>query len=537
MRWRARTPVPLTQRGGSFMWTTRAEHAPEGSYHYALNVVPLEPRRPDSLIVQRPTMGPVGTGGSVTGTLLATGSFSKVDGTVVTWLLTTAGIWQIVAGAYTALVSAANFATASITLPSTTHYWCVFNNKVAFNPSDGTNKPWTWDGTAGAGGLVKLTNAPLAYGKPTVRSAKLFLIEWSARDTIAWSEENDATLGYATAPYTNEWKLSQTGTAPLYAIHGTNDGLYYFRQARIGVIRGDAGPDFVTASTHDAVSQSIGTISPAGVAQADDDLWFSDQFGVPHVLPAGGRPEPVLYEMRSETSVAEPFGFDDVGWARGSAIHQASVEVLAIPALGPMPYRTVWFHVTAGTPTAGRAFLVCHAESRRALAWFVPYVGVAFSSYMGLYYDATLARYYPYTIQTSNLTAFQWGDNYTGGDVNISSAAQVGTFRLIGSPLGASDLVELQFDRLSFVGSASGASETVSVQLMTSRRDAAATVSAAQTPTIGTSGSLDRITVGLNQNGRWGRPVFTITSATIGKWHMAGWTLSGYPVAIGPTVP
>ena len=529
-------PLPLTQRGGSFMWTTRAETAPAGSYHYALNMVPLEPQRPDSLLVQRPSMAPIGSN-TLSGTLVATGQMSKADGTVVNWLLTTNGLWAIAAGAYTNVVTSSNLSTASVTVPSGTHYWCVFNNTVVFNPSDGTNKPWTWDGTSGAGGLTPLTNAPIAYGRPTVRSAKLFFIKYAERDTIAWSEEAAANTGYEAGGYSNVWKLGQSGTAPLYAIYGTNEGLYYFRLASIGVIRGEVNPDFVTSSTHDAVSRSVGTTSPAGVAAVDTDLWFVDQFGIPNVLPAGGSPVALLQEIRSEPTAAEPFGFDDVGWTRNVAPGSANVEVLAVPPLGSMPYRSVWFHVSASQPTAARAMLVCHAESRRALAWFVPYFGAACSPYAGLYYDSSAGKVYPYVLQASNAVAFRWTDGYSDGDLNSSSTAQSTRYRVIGAPLGGNDLAEYQFDRLDTVASASGTTETMGVQLLTSRRDTSSSVSTALTPVVGTSGSLDRISVGFNQAGRWVRPIYTVTSSTLGKWNLASWTVWAFPKHSGGKAP
>ena len=533
-------PIPLSQRGGSFMWTTRAETAPPGSYHYALNMVPLEPQRQDSLLVQRPTIAPFVQSGSITGTILATGWFAQSTGIGVTWALSTTGLWEIQTGAYTQVVTAADFVTAGISLPSGAHYWCVFNNTIVFNPSDGTQQPWTWDGNSGSGSLVELTNAPVAFGRPTVRSQKVFFIKWSARDTLAWSEEATANTGYEAGGYSNVWKLGQAGTNPIYAIMGTNEALYYFRQASIGVIRGEVNSDFVTASTHDDVSRSVGTTSPAGVCLADADLWFVDQRGVPYVLPAGGQPAPLLYEVRSEVATAEePFGFGDFGWDRSSQAALTSIEVMAVPSLGSMPYRTVWFHYAASTATATRCFLVCHAENRQALSWFVPYCGFAVAPYLGLGSETKnpIGRMYPHVLQASGGTLMRWGDGYAAGDANASNVAQATTFRVIASPLGQTDVGEYQFDRLSFVTSASGTTSTANVQLLTSRRDSSALVSAAQTPTIGTSGSLDRITVGCNQNGRWVRPMWHVSSASLSKWNLASWTVWAYPTSTSPTVP
>lgn len=535
-----RSVIPLSQRGGSFMWTTRAEKAPAGSYHYALNVVPLEPQRADSLLVQRPALAPFVNNGSVTGTILATGWFAKATGVGITWILSTDGLWEVQTGAYTKQVTTANLTTAGITVSSGTHYWCVFNNTVVFNPSDGTQQPWTWDGSPGAGGLAELTNAPVAYGRPTVRSSKLFFVKYALRDTLAWSEELSANTGYEAGGYSNVWKLGQSGTSPIYAIQGTNEALYYFRQASIGVIRGEVNNDFVTSSTHDAISSSVGTTSPAGVCLVDADVWFVDQRGIPYALPAGGQPVPLIQEVRSEVaSGEEPFGLGDIGWDRSSTAALTGIEVMAVPSLASMPYRTIWFHYAASLATAGRCMLVCHAETRRALAWFVPYCGFAVAPYLGMGSEATnpIGRMYPHILQASGGTLMRWGDSYSNGDANASGTAQATKYRVIGAPLGGNDIAEYQFDRLDTVASASGTTSTMDVQLLTSRRDSSASIGAALTPVVGTSGSLDRISVGFKQSGRWARPVYTITSATLGKWNLGSWTVWAYPIATGPTAP
>src|SRR5688572_19105391 len=86
-------------------------------------------------------------------------------------------------------VSTANLTTAGIVLANVGRVFMVpFNGLMLI--SDGVNLAFTWNGTAGAGGLVELTNAPVFYGRPTVYYGKVFGIKDTERDTIVWSEEN-----------------------------------------------------------------------------------------------------------------------------------------------------------------------------------------------------------------------------------------------------------------------------------------------------------------------------------------------------------
>ena len=540
----ARPPISLSQEGGNFMWPTKGETAPEGSYHYALNLVPETVARPNVPWVQRARCAsamPLDT--AVGGNVVAMGQLFTVDGTGITWLLSSSsGLWSLnwATGTTTNVVTAGNFTTAGVTLAASTHYWCVFNNKIAFNPSNGTQKPWTWDGTAGAGGIAELNNAPFAYGRPTTYYAKLFFIEYAARDTIAWSEENDATTGYATGGFSNEWKLSQTGTAPIYAIQGTNEALYYFREKSIGLIRGAVSTDFVTSGTHDAIPGVTGTICPNGVAAIGGDLWFADQYGLPNFLPAGGAPRRVMEELDAVGTVCEPFGFDDIGWDRSTGASITSkIEVLVVPPQLTMPYETVWFSIPS-TGTATRAFLVCDRASVRPLSWFLPYTGAAIREYVSVVRNSTTGMTHAAVVEQTNGRLMYFGKD-VGPDSDAAGNTGTTTWRLIGAPLGNQRVAEFQFDRIAIdVGDPIGA--TLGVRLLTSRRRTVTDVGASQSVALtadATYAALKRYVVGLNQNGRWCRPVLTVTSGALVTRPriFGGWTVWAYPVSTSPTVP
>jgi hypothetical protein len=200
---------------------------------------------------------------------------------------------------WTTVVSVANLTTATITLSETDRvFWVKFHNKVVFN--DGTNRMWTWDGQAGTAGLAVLTNAPIAYGQPTVYYAKLFIIKASERNVICWSEEQDETLGYEMAAYNNTWAVIQSSQGPIYAICGTNEALYIFRESATFAIYGPVVKEFQTDGVRAGIDETIGTKSPAGVAYRGKRLFFPDAKARPMIV-APGTPLKECYHDINET--------------------------------------------------------------------------------------------------------------------------------------------------------------------------------------------------------------------------------------------
>lgn len=192
-------------------------------------------------------------------------------------------------------VTAADFSTAGITR-TTTGNWqcCVFNGTLVIN--DGTNRPFQWNGASGSGGLTSLSNAPATVlGRPTVYYGKVFFLK--TRFVIVWSEENAANLGYEAGGYNNAWTLSQNDSDALYALLGTNEGLYYFRRDSIGIIRGAVTPDFSTTGVQDGVSEAVGSTSSMNLFLGESHVWFPDALGRPWALPRGGGPPVPLYRQ------------------------------------------------------------------------------------------------------------------------------------------------------------------------------------------------------------------------------------------------
>lgn len=206
--------------------------------------------------------------------------FTKLDGTEYTvWfvggkLLT----YNWTTSTWSEPVTAANLTTKAITLSTTARVYCkTFANTLVV--SDGVNVPFTWDGTAGSGGLVKLTNCPVLYGQPDVYYGKLVGIKAAERNAWVWSVEGDPTTGYEAGGYNNAWKLGQTDQEGFYALAATDTALTFFRERGITQVYGRVTTDFQSTGTLDAISQTVGTISPAGVLVYDKVIYFpgSDQ--------------------------------------------------------------------------------------------------------------------------------------------------------------------------------------------------------------------------------------------------------------------
>lgn len=256
--------------------------------------------------------------------------FIKADGTEKTILIKGGKFWTWNGTAFTESLTAANLASASITLSSSVRcFACFYNNTVVI--SDGVNTPWTWDGTAN-GGAVSLTNAPVFYGQPTVYYAKLFAIKNSDRLTITWSEENSANTGYEAGGFNNAWTLGQTGSQRIWALLGTNDGLYYWRDSSIGVISGAVDTDFTTTGVHDAISDNIGTLS-RDVLLYHGMIYFTDQSAKPYRFSSGGvTMEPLWIQMaRKFTPMYYGYGVEDAILI--SALSNTDVPIVSAPQM------------------------------------------------------------------------------------------------------------------------------------------------------------------------------------------------------------
>lgn len=223
-------------------------------------------------------------------------------------------LWDYTQGVgWTKVISTANLTAATITLATTQVAALSYNGQLFV--SDGVNTPFLWNGTAGAG-LTKCTNCPVLYGVPVVYYGKIVGIKSTERNTLVWSEENDANLGYEAGGYSNAWTLTQTNDDQLTALAATNQALYVFRRASITTITGAVTPDFSSTGVRDSISAGIGTRFPFAMEVGNNsDIWFLDAQGRPWMLARGTTLIPIWQE------VAAAYGEGSSGYSRLSSVH------------------------------------------------------------------------------------------------------------------------------------------------------------------------------------------------------------------------
>jgi hypothetical protein len=198
------------------------------------------------------------------------------------------------------VVTAANLVTAGVTFSAVPWVACVtFGDTLLV--SDQVNRPFLWNGTAGAGGLTYLTNCPPLYGKPTVHQARIFGIKASDLRTMVWSEADDATTGYEAGGFANAWTLRQTDQHPLTCLVGRNDGLVIFRARSITMAVGTVGDlAFQSTDTHEAIDSTVGTNTPFAVLEVGPNIVFLSADLQPYLSrPGATGVEPLWQGLRN----------------------------------------------------------------------------------------------------------------------------------------------------------------------------------------------------------------------------------------------
>lgn len=173
--------------------------------------------------------------------------------------------------------------------------------------TDGVNRPWVmsnFGGTPATGTYIDIDGAGGAWstwGKPTLYQDSVMFITRTVpggslvipRVGLVWCEPNQPTVGYTQTGYADFWNIIENGSEPLYAILGTNNGLFYWRESSIGLASGTPSINFSTTATRDYRGDPVGTICPWAVAIFNDNIFFLDNHGHPWMMPVQGDPQPI----------------------------------------------------------------------------------------------------------------------------------------------------------------------------------------------------------------------------------------------------
>ena len=494
--WKPLTAVRLEQKG--FRGMRDVLHPAPGEEDMPMmitNMLPLDPVGGGDLVT-RPPWRTMGTAPHpVNGACQLAYNYLRLDGVNKLILIVDGAIYfwdtSLNPDDWAVYISAATLSGASITLSTTARCFAVtIGGKLVI--SDGTNTPFMYDGVTST--ITKLTACPVLYGQPTVYYAKLFGIKSTERSTFVWSEENDPTIGYEAGGYNNAWELGQTGSEPLNALLGTNQGLFYWRAHSTGIIRGAVTTDFVNDGTHDGVSGTVGTITPT-VLLVDSTIYWVDALGRPYRIAIGGDIEPLYQQMgrkfdRTGTQYA-------VGWkpssnATGHSYGDSWSFLTEIPFVSsiqlgydksldlvmiayPTVYGyanqadtgTLWLGYSGFGATSSFQFMACFSHSAKSLQsyWTFPANGGTSASrprYFACLSDPLTGRPFPFVYTYYDVTGSPlWATLRMGGDtqslvlyaLNVDDDPVVGypvspPQFVIGPPQGRTDDIMLAFDRL-----------------------------------------------------------------------------------------
>lgn len=401
---------------------------------------------------------------------------------------------------WTNSVTAANLTTAAITLSATA--------KIALVPfadglivSDGVNRAFTWNGTAGAAGLAVLPVGCIFYGPPTVRDARLVGIRLLAglRSALIWSEPGTALVGYDVAGYNNAWDNPGGYADPMTAVCGTNEALYVFRERVSLAIVGNVVADWQTAGTKANLSERIGTLSPWAVYAVTQGVVIVDADAKPWLMRYGF-PEPMpLWADCAQTILGTP----RASLAACETVHDEAAQTLwiGIPEVGQ----------TAISALLGFAFDDLQFVGVASWGATVQRVGrVVDANGVGRWAHAGLGDGRCYVHGT--LADGPWDDALQGGTLYI-------THSVIGTTLGYDLDREIVFTEIEAAETGGGAS-ALSVSYETPRGQS---VSMSVAITSGITGATwdvsnwdaadwsattrdQRVRVGIAGRGRWIRP-------------------------------
>lgn len=255
----------------------------------------------------RPGFGLQNTNSPLTGAGQGVYCHVALDGTVYNFLVAGGHLYR----ADAALTTFTDVTPTSVVVIDATVrrvYFTSFGDFLVIN--DGVHRPWLASALSSAhvtGAYIDfdgLGTAWTAVGRPVIYAGSMFLVLGTVNGVgvqtdTTWTAPGAPATGYQQPGYDFRWTLEQTGSSPIYALWGTNAGLYYWRAGSISTIAGVPGPNLQQANTSDSISVNVGTLQSATIGQYGNTIFFCDQVGRPWMLPLGSAPVPIWLSMRA----------------------------------------------------------------------------------------------------------------------------------------------------------------------------------------------------------------------------------------------
>lgn len=434
-------------------------------------------------------------------------------------------------GVPAAFVSGATITGAGATLSTTNGVWGIeYNKQLVLH--DGANAPFM---VSTAGVVTPLTNAPTSvYGNPAVYYAKLFFIKATDRVTIVWSEENAANTGYEAGGFNNAWSLTQSGKGNLYAILGTNEALYYWRQTSLGAIRGAVTPDFTAAGVHDEVSRVRGSVSGSPLV-INHVPWFVDQSGVVCRIQ-GGQVQAFDGDLRefyidsSVTYAANTYPGVSSGADSECRLGYEPRFGLVVAVIQDVLSRA---RVVALKADTGEAACEFDWDPGLSVAWG----NGAWRLCQGNFFTGSGKRFFAMA-RASSGNVFIYRQPEPSGTYYAASGTthQPTTWQVVGPPVGADDEGNWRSDTLTAdLDVAGGASAgAVTLQMNTNHQPGSLTTVGAVTVGVQSNRRGYRAVVGPNREARWLQAGIT-GNDSMGFWAVKRLAVKAYRLPMVPT--
>ena len=235
--------------------------------------------------------------------------------------------------------------------PTARYYMTQLGGNLVF--SDGVNRPWVGSALTstpitaayidadGAGGTYAVQGQPTLYQGSLVmllKSVGTASLNCQPGVGFLWSEPNQPTVGYEQTGYADFFNYIQTGSSPLYAALGTNEGLILWRETSIGIAVGPLN-QLQSSPTTATLSFDVGTKSPAAVTTFGNNVFFVDRIGRPYRLTlGGGAPEPIWEQMRGQFDRNPSYlNYPDVIAKVAQAVVVPQLKVVLFAPFSPFP--------------------------------------------------------------------------------------------------------------------------------------------------------------------------------------------------------
>lgn len=271
-----------------------------GKYLLGQNIYPLDPDLGETM-VGRPGVRQMGA--QLAGRGQGTYQFKKTTGARFTVQIAGGHFYTLdwAAEAWVEVLSAANLLAAGVVLDANRQIAFLTTSTDRLLVSDGINKPWLWDGTAG-GGVTLMANAEAFFGQPRMYFARVVGILAADPSTIIWSETDNPLVGYRAGGFNNAWKPSQNDPSRLYSLVATNNVIYAFRANSALPLAGPPGPGFSTDNTQDSLSGTFGSLSPfASILHDVNVVTLDSQLHPQFFRPGGAGFVPIWRGLRETT--------------------------------------------------------------------------------------------------------------------------------------------------------------------------------------------------------------------------------------------